>query len=114
METWKHCELSLQISVNKVSKVFTVWADVIGYGPNPRECIDQCKSFKLCLLGNPDNGALFDPDGFSSGAERAIFWTRKQLEDQSFAGAQERWDFLASLPRTHRQDDLIVCSRFTA
>lgn len=79
--------------------------DVIGYGPNPRECIEHCRSFDLCLLGNHDNGALFDPDGFSSGAERAIFWTRKQLEDQSYPGAQERWDFLASLPRTHREGD---------
>ena len=47
--------------------------DIVGYGPNPRECIDLCKDFGLCLLGNHDNGALFDPEGFSSGAEKAIF-----------------------------------------
>ena len=44
--------------------------DIIGYGPNPRECIDRCREFDVCLLGNHDNGALFDPDGFSSGAEK--------------------------------------------
>lgn len=81
--------------------------DVIGYGPNPRECIDLCQQFNLCLLGNHDNGALFDPEGFSSGAERAIFWTRKQLEDNSFENAKERWAFLAKLPRTHREGDLM-------
>lgn len=81
--------------------------DVIGYGPNPRECIDRCQSFNLTLLGNHDNGALFDPEGFSSGAERAIFWTRSQLEDKTQDGAQKRWDFLAGLPRTHREGDVM-------
>ncbi len=81
--------------------------DVIGYGPNPRECIEACRDFKFTLLGNHDNGALFDPEGFSSGAEKAIFWTRQQLEDMSFPGAQERWDFLAQLPRTVREDKVM-------
>lgn len=81
--------------------------DVIGYGPNPRECIDACRQFNLTLLGNHDNGALFDPEGFSSGAERAIFWTRSQLEDKTIEGAQDRWDFLARLPRTYRDGDIM-------
>ena len=74
--------------------------DVIGYGPNPRECLDLAKDFQICLLGNHDQGALFDPEGFSSGAERAIFWTRVQLEDSSDARNLERIQFLAGLPRT--------------
>lgn len=81
--------------------------DVIGYGPNPRECIDHCLKFDLCLLGNHDNGALFDPEGFSSGAERAIFWTRRQLEMSDQNHASERWKFLAQLPRTHREGELM-------
>ena len=31
--------------------------DVVGYGPNPRECIDRVMSCRLCLLGNHDQGA---------------------------------------------------------
>jgi predicted phosphodiesterase len=54
--------------------------DIIGYGPNPRECIDLVIPLDICLLGNHDQGALFDPEGFNTGAERAIFWTRDQLE----------------------------------
>ena len=92
------------IKAQGVDEIFCL-GDVVGYGPNPRECIDVCRDFKLVLLGNHDNGALFDPDGFSSGAERAIFWTRQQLEDTSIEGAAERWDFLAKLPRTHRVGD---------
>ena len=79
--------------------------DVIGYGPNPVQCLDEVRRMcKLTILGNHDQGALFDPEGFSSGAERAIFWTREQLEagDNSDA-AIKRWDFLAELPRAVRE-----------
>ena len=54
--------------------------DVVGYGPNPRECVDAVMGCGLVLLGNHDQGAMFDPPGFSPAAERAIFWTRAQLE----------------------------------
>jgi len=78
--------------------------DVVGYGPNPRECIDLVMNCQVCLLGNHDQGALFDPEGFNTGAERAIFWTREQLEN-SGAGAGDRvrrWDFLGERPRNHQ------------
>ena len=94
------------IESQQVEEIFCL-GDVIGYGPNPRECIDRCKDFDLTLLGNHDNGALFDPDGFSSGAESAIFWTRNQLENPAIPGAKERWDFIARLPRTHRVGDIM-------
>ena len=79
--------------------------DIIGYGPNPRECVEKCMNFKLNLLGNHDNGALFDPDGFSKGAESAVFWTRQQIEHEHSDAARARWDFIARLPRTHREGD---------
>jgi predicted phosphodiesterase len=75
--------------------------DIIGYGPNPRECIDLVMKCDVCLLGNHDQGALFDPEGFNTGAERAIFWTRDQLESSAGSPAEnaKRWDFLGELPR---------------
>ena len=54
--------------------------DVVGYGPNPAECIDLVMDLDLCLLGNHDQAALFDPEGFNAAAERSIFWTRNVLE----------------------------------
>ncbi len=80
--------------------------DIVGYGPNPRECVDQAIQFELCVLGNHDQGALFDPEGFSSGAERAIFWTREQLEGpaEDAVAKRARWDFLCELPRQVRED----------
>ena len=91
------------VKEQEIEEVYCL-GDVVGYGPNPRECIDQIMKCDVCLLGNHDQGALFDPEGFNTGAERAIFWTRSQLEDCS--GEAEdgvlRWDFLGELPRNHR------------
>lgn len=82
--------------------------DIIGYGPNPCECIDLVMECKVCLLGNHDQGALFDPEGFNSGAERAIFWTREQLEKPRGSPEQNsrRWEFLGELPRNRRENGL--------
>jgi predicted phosphodiesterase len=83
--------------------------DIIGYGPNPRECIDLAMKCNICLLGNHDQAALFDPEGFNTGAERAIFWTRDQLEKpgEDPEVQAKRWDFLGELPRNHREDGLL-------
>jgi predicted phosphodiesterase len=81
--------------------------DVIGYGPNPCECLDLAMTTQLCVLGNHDQGALFDPEGFSSGAERAIFWTREQLEREGDSPANvQRWKFLCELTRHHRENGI--------
>lgn len=80
--------------------------DVVGYGPNPREAVDRVMQFNACVLGNHDQGALFDPEGFSSGAERAIFWTREQLEapGDDLEQNRRRWQFMCELPRNIRDD----------
>ena len=86
-----------------VSEVFCL-GDIIGYGPNPRQCLDQVLKFAVCILGNHDQAALFDPDGFNPVAFQAILWTREQLEgNQANAGdGTRRWDFLGELPRSYR------------
>jgi predicted phosphodiesterase len=90
-----------------ITEVFCL-GDLVGYGPNPRECIDMVMQCRVCLLGNHDQGALFDPEGFNSGAERAIFWTRMQLEGGGSAiERQKRWDFLGELPRNYQEDKFL-------
>lgn len=96
------------IQSQEISEVYCL-GDLVGYGPNPRECIDLLMKCQVCLLGNHDQGALFDPEGFNSGAERAIFWTRSQLESDegSPTERQRRWDFLGELPRNHQEGELL-------
>lgn len=85
-----------------IEKIYCL-GDIIGYGPNPGECIDRVMDRSaFTILGNHDQAALFDPEGFNSGAERAIFWTRKQLEIGDRAANERRWEFLGELPRLRR------------
>jgi hypothetical protein len=46
-----------------VTEVYNL-GDTTGYGPNPIECIDLAMGMRVVLLGNNDQGILFDPDGF--------------------------------------------------
>lgn len=89
-----------------ISEIYCL-GDIIGYGPNPCECIDLVMSADLCLLGNHDQAALFDPEGFNASAERAVFWTRKMLESGVGPRAEKRWEFLGELPRLHKEPNLL-------
>jgi diadenosine tetraphosphatase ApaH/serine/threonine PP2A family protein phosphatase len=83
--------------------------DVVGYGPNPRECLDKIMAFPVVLMGNHDQAVLFDPMNFNPVAERATMWTRAQL-DKPFpnrAAADARWEFLSERPMKHREDDFL-------
>ena len=80
--------------------------DVIGYGPNPCECIDKVADrCALTLLGNHDQASLFDPEGFNKPAEKAIFWTRRTIETSR--GGDKRFDFLGELPRTKSEPGVV-------
>ncbi|MEM1062832.1 MAG: metallophosphoesterase family protein, partial [Planctomycetota bacterium] len=82
--------------------------DVVGYGPEPAACIDTViERSSMTLLGNHDQAALFDPEGFNQGAEKAIFWTRRVLESEHGPKAEKRWEFLGELPRMTKEDDTL-------
>jgi predicted phosphodiesterase len=94
------------IEKHHVEKVICL-GDIVGYGPNPCECVDLIMDCDVAILGNHDQGALFDPEGFNSGAERAIFWTRTQLENARDPMAEARWEFLGDRPRMHKEGNLL-------
>ena len=77
--------------------------DVIGYGANPKECLDLIiEKTKWCVLGNHDYATLYEPTNFNYGAEQASFWTRFVLETDQQNDPLEvsgrRWSFLGELP----------------
>lgn len=97
----------LDIKSQGVDEIYCL-GDIVGYGPNPCECVDKVMECKVVLLGNHDHGALFDPDGFNPSAERAIFWTRKQLETGGLPEEREkRWKFLSERPRLFRENEYL-------
>jgi len=74
--------------------------DVVGYGANPRECLDLIiKMTKWCVLGNHDYAVLYEPTNFNFAAEQASFWTRESLENERDKELRNRrWQFVGMLP----------------
>jgi len=63
--------------------------DIVGYGPNPTECIELIRSRNIiCLAGNHDHAAIgkMDISYFNPYAKEAVLWTRSVLssEDEQF------------------------------
>lgn len=83
--------------------------DVIGYGPNPMECLDiiadRCR---ITLMGNHDFAVFYEPFNFNSGAEQACFWTRNCFEtDPDPVRRGRRWKFLGNLPVRFKQGNIL-------
>jgi diadenosine tetraphosphatase ApaH/serine/threonine PP2A family protein phosphatase len=75
-----------------------VWClgDIVGYGPEPNECIAQIRLLNAtAVVGNHDWAAIerMDIDDFNSEARRAVVWTRSQLTAENLA-------WLSDLPST--------------
>lgn len=76
--------------------------DIVGYGPNPRECLQEMKRVAVCILGNHDEAIVAgaDPDEFGPAALQAVEWTREQLHENDHA-------FLRTLPRSCQEESLL-------
>ena len=78
--------------------------DIVGYGPDPRECCDALRALDCAtVLGNHDAAVAdrMEMSWFNPDAGRAIRWTRETLDDDSM-------HCLKSLPVTHWADEFIV------
>lgn len=93
------------IASRGISMIFCL-GDVVGYGPEPKQCLDLVSSAtKVTLMGNHDCAVLYEPHRFNLGAEASCYWTRNQLEnEQDIPKRNARWDFLGSLPVKHTWD----------
>jgi predicted phosphodiesterase len=57
--------------------------DLVGYGPDPNECIDRITQLPnlQCIIGNHDAAAVgsIEVDAFNPEARRAVLWTQERL-----------------------------------
>ena len=87
---------------NKVDKVYCL-GDVIGYGPNPNECIDLIRdTCEVVLMGNHDYAAIGfgDIQNFNEYAKFSTLWTREKLwaENVEFI---KIWPFISELDNSY-------------
>lgn len=76
--------------------------DIVGYGANPNECIEEVKKIsRVTVAGNHDWASVdkFSVDYFNQAAKLAIFWTKAKLADKSF---------LSSLELVYKNQDLTL------
>lgn len=83
--------------------------DIVGYGANPKECLDLVRTrCRLTLMGNHDHAVLYEPTNFNLPAERACYWTRQMLEDEPDKDVRNaRWQFLGQLPIRAKEGDVL-------
>jgi len=73
-----------------------IWClgDMVGYGPQPNECIERLREFPhICVAGNHDWAALdkLSDSDFNPDAQWACRWTREELLPENF-------EYLDNLP----------------
>lgn len=82
-----------------VKRIFSL-GDVIGYNPNPVECLEISRNFALNLMGNHE-AAVLDwelVNDFSDEARASLEWTRKKL-------TPELLDYLRTFVLRHEEGD---------
>jgi putative phosphoesterase len=85
-------------------KHIIVAGDIVGYGPNPNECIQRLrKTGAMCVRGNHDDQAvkMDDIDWFNDFAKVALIWTSKHLTETSKA-------WLSKLPLIRKVGNIFV------
>ena len=83
-----------------------VWClgDIVGYGPDPGECIDLLRSYApVCVVGNHDLAAanLLSTEDFNFNARYAAHWTASRL-------SPDHAGFLSGLPQTARRGEFTL------
>lgn len=84
----------------KVSAIYCL-GDLVGYGPNPNECIAMIRNeCAVVLAGNHDYAVIGreDLDRFNDYAKQALEWTQSVISDPNL-------DFLQGLAITFSQDN---------
>ncbi|MGB9856951.1 MAG: metallophosphoesterase family protein [Dictyoglomaceae bacterium] len=87
---------ALSVVVNRLEKeVDEIYCcgDIVGYGPDPNECVNYVKKLKISVLGNHDAAVVgrLDYDNFNPLAQYAIDWTIENL-------TRENFEFIYKLP----------------
>jgi len=91
----------------KVDKYFCC-GDLVGYGPNPNECIEKIRHLEVTtsavvIAGNHDLASvgLKEISWFNEYAQAAILWTGKKL-------TAENINYLKSLPQIYQDENLTL------
>ena len=97
---------ALDVALTHVAADDVVWClgDVVGYGPNPNECVSKVRQRTgVGVMGNHDLAAIenFGIEWFNPAAAEAIRWTQGVLSKESA-------EWLGTLTYEHRDGDRLL------
>jgi len=92
--------------IERKGDIDEIWClgDIVGYGPDPAECIELVRRYRcVCIAGNHDRAAAGEIDTryFNAHADAAIRWTSAHLTEKDTA-------YLANLPLTVEKGDFLL------
>lgn len=99
--------MALEAVLKDAGKFDKVWClgDLVGYGPEPNECIKRIRSFKncICLLGNHDAAVIgsMDLEAFNRDARLSVEWNQRVLKP-------EHLEFIRNLPEKMVDGDMTL------
>jgi len=98
---------ALQSVIVDAGSVDQVWClgDLVGYGPEPNECVDLIKSLPdiICIKGNHDVAALGEIDIrlFNNEAKESMMWHQSKI-------TSENKDYLRNLPEKYESEEVTL------
>ncbi|MFH1683575.1 MAG: metallophosphoesterase family protein [Candidatus Margulisiibacteriota bacterium] len=94
---------ALDVVLNQLDRVekLICLGDIVGYGPNPNECVEKVKGLNIpTVAGNHDKAVTCEMDmkWFNPNAREAVVWTQRTI-------FQENFEYLKKLPLVLEEDD---------
>lgn len=93
----------LDFRSENIDRIFFL-GDVVGYGPNPNECVELIEQVsEIKLMGNHDYAALglMETDYFNQYAAESMSWTKSSLSKKTI-------EIMSDFELTAELDDLII------
>ena len=98
--------MAVLVDIKEQGEVEEIWClgDIIGYGPDPHQCIELLRQTNhICVAGNHDLAAIgeIDTNQFNPDAVVACGWTARQLTPQDVV-------YIKDLPLVIERDDFTL------
>ena len=99
----------VDIERRSIQTVFCL-GDVIGYGPDPRECLKMLFASEVAIMGNHEEAVMFYGEDFNPKARASLEWTKDQLNstDHDRTENYDLWNFLGTMQQVVEDEDDIV------
>ena len=83
--------------------------DIIGYGPNPRECLKLLFRSEVAIMGNHEEAVMFYGEDFNPKARASLEWTKDQLNSTEFDRTEnyDLWNFLGTMQQVVEDGDVM-------